>query len=686
MYENLAYLLYLAPVIHKLYRRMKKLLFLLTVLAFSISSRTEAGIPIATTTTDSTDTPLPLPVMKDGVAVIKGCFVGYDAQTHVKSVSAFMNPLLKQQESFYSEVDPEGCFEFHIPTVVQTSFTFRYGDNGWGSMIITPDEVSEVYIDLRKRQGETPASGSGTTRFEGANAGLNNELMEVGSFIYGKQYFDFMKVIRDIGGMTPGEYKMYILDMVERASRELAGLPYSLRARQLTDLRLRMTAYDWLYMAGHYLESAYREKFGNLNGYQAPVFTRDYYDWIAGSIINDPAAMYTGDMESAVRYLGYVKWGVESRFVIGHTSPAVYDQLTQLVDLTPEEKEWVEYLKKEAYEYWPSGKVKAYKKYVRKTVDDLKKDKVLKGRSLLLADRLFEMSGEKGNTIREINNLLMDLTVTLQEEGVYNKEEMAARDTTGGFVYKKDKKTEEKEFPEELKTAFSQKVQPWLIMLYEQESFNKLISKMADLLGTDRGVAFDIARAQMLNKKVENGIEITPEDLAELRGGERKYLYDHLTRISDEMVARKKAREAGIGIESIFDVPQVENDKILHEIVKPHRGKVVFIDFWATWCAPCLSAMEQFKEAKKNYEDKEVVFIYLTDQTSPEARWQDMADRIGGIHYRLTDDQLNYLKGKYKFGGVPSYLLFDKNGEVIYSTTGFNRAEVVRTIDAALTE
>lgn len=117
--------------------------------------------------------------------------------------------------------------------------------------------------------------------------------------------------------------------------------------------------------------------------------------------------------------------------------------------------------------------------------------------------------------------------------------------------------------------------------------------------------------------------------------------------------------------------PDVESDKIIEAIVAKHKGKVVLVDLWATWCGPCLNGMKKMKDIKPQMAEKDVVIVYITDTSSPESDWNGMLSDIGGIHYRLDKKQFNALKGKYEFRGIPTYIVFDKEGNKAYQRSGY---------------
>ena len=101
------------------------------------------------------------------------------------------------------------------------------------------------------------------------------------------------------------------------------------------------------------------------------------------------------------------------------------------------------------------------------------------------------------------------------------------------------------------------------------------------------------------------------------------------------------------------------------------RGKTVFVNFWATWCGPCRMANKAMLPLKEELKGKDIVYLYITGETSPLKTWENMIPDIHGEHFRLTDAQWSFLGDKFDIRGVPTYLIIDREGNVKHQKTGF---------------
>lgn len=110
----------------------------------------------------------------------------------------------------------------------------------------------------------------------------------------------------------------------------------------------------------------------------------------------------------------------------------------------------------------------------------------------------------------------------------------------------------------------------------------------------------------------------------------------------------------------------IKNFNSLKESLK---GNVIYIDFWASWCAPCRKAMPASKKLLNEFYEKEnIVFIYISLDENMEA-WKN-ASRVEGIDsYAYSYLILNSNQSKFmhdlKIREIPRYIIFDTSGDLV---------------------
>jgi len=114
-----------------------------------------------------------------------------------------------------------------------------------------------------------------------------------------------------------------------------------------------------------------------------------------------------------------------------------------------------------------------------------------------------------------------------------------------------------------------------------------------------------------------------------------------------------------------IEIHQVK-PQTLSGLLEQHKGKVVYLDIWATWCGPCLREMPPSQSLKKEMEGQEIVFLYLSVDDNKH-RWENTveAKQIFGNHYLASDAIVQELKENYGLSSIPRYMIFDKSGNVL---------------------
>lgn len=147
-------------------------------------------------------------------------------------------------------------------------------------------------------------------------------------------------------------------------------------------------------------------------------------------------------------------------------------------------------------------------------------------------------------------------------------------------------------------------------------------------------------------------------------------------RIEAELKAGMEAVKDKTGYTVVEVGKEIAADSLLKVITRPYRGKMVLVDMWNTWCGPCMRAMKSLKPLKE--ELKEVVYLYIADESSPEGKWKLTIPDIHGIHCRISNEQSIALAKLYEYPGIPTYFVVNREGDISYKVTGFPGVEMLR--------
>lgn len=157
-------------------------------------------------------------------------------------------------------------------------------------------------------------------------------------------------------------------------------------------------------------------------------------------------------------------------------------------------------------------------------------------------------------------------------------------------------------------------------------------------LGTDKGIYFELSTVADVLNGINDFTAVTEEQLAKISALSTPVYLEAVKEKNDELLAKIEENKKKTGF-TINEAGVVSNEDLFASIISKYRGHTLLVDFWATWCGPCRMANKAMIPMKEELKDRDIVYIYLTGETSPKGTWENMIPDIHGEHFRVTADQ-----------------------------------------------
>lgn len=124
---------------------------------------------------------------------------------------------------------------------------------------------------------------------------------------------------------------------------------------------------------------------------------------------------------------------------------------------------------------------------------------------------------------------------------------------------------------------------------------------------------------------------------------------------------KSREKENGIGLNAISLVNLSGEEIDMNDF----KNKTVFINFWATWCKPCLQEMPGIERAQELLKDKDVVFLLASNESIEQIESFKANKRFNFEYVQVQNiESLN-------IQAIPATFIFNPQGELIFSEVGF---------------
>ncbi len=176
-------------------------------------------------------------------------------------------------------------------------------------------------------------------------------------------------------------------------------------------------------------------------------------------------------------------------------------------------------------------------------------------------------------------------------------------------------------------------------------------------------------------------------DMSEMSYEDIKAAYDAFTddvkNYGDQIGEVKKELDALEKIQPGSEAPDFTADDINGKpfTLSSLKGKVVILDFWASWCKPCRASNPHMLQLYKKYHDKGLELVYVSDDDSEPEKWRKAVEEdklVGdGFHHVLRGlkwdrskgmagmDHTNDISDKYAIHYLPTKYLIDREGKMV---------------------
>lgn len=115
--------------------------------------------------------------------------------------------------------------------------------------------------------------------------------------------------------------------------------------------------------------------------------------------------------------------------------------------------------------------------------------------------------------------------------------------------------------------------------------------------------------------------------------------------------------------------------------LKKYKGKIILLDFWATWCPPCRAAIPHLVNLYEKFQDRNFIILGIgLDEKEPLIKMKDEMN----IKYPILIGN-NEIAKFYQVQAIPTLVLLDKNGKIYYKEVGFSE-EGIKKLETKILE
>ncbi len=102
------------------------------------------------------------------------------------------------------------------------------------------------------------------------------------------------------------------------------------------------------------------------------------------------------------------------------------------------------------------------------------------------------------------------------------------------------------------------------------------------------------------------------------------------------------------------------------EVLSQFDNKIILMDFWASWCSPCIKGLPFTKKLSEDYQNQDIEVIYVGNKDQESNLINAIKEHhLSGKHIILNEEESDIWREEFNITGIPTYVLMNKDGQVL---------------------